>query len=173
MRCLTDDEVMRQLEQWGVRFNEKGEEELGEYGSRLRFRVPPEAGRRTALSRVMSLWFKQDPDVLLVIDEWGLFPACEDLNLFTRLRQSYGEGRSLREAPGHLLRADERDALRSLVALMLYFLWGGSLLSRTLGLLVQISHDETIGVYAKDAARLEEIRGDLRSFKVVEVEVAK
>lgn len=173
MRFLTDVEVARQLEQWGVKFNEKGEEELGEYAARLRFRVPPEAGRKTALSRVMSLWFKQDGDVLLVIDEWGLFPACEDLNLFTRLRQSYGEGRSLDSAPGHLVEADERDALRSLVALMLYFVWGGSLLSRTLGLLVQISHDETIGVYARDAARLEEIRSDLKSFKVVEVDVAQ
>ncbi|HEY3444988.1 MAG TPA: hypothetical protein VGK67_01440 [Myxococcales bacterium] len=173
MRFLTDDEVTRQLEQWGVKFNEKGEEELGEYGARLRFRVPPEAGRRTALSRVMSLWFKQDGDVLLVIDEWGLYPACEDLNLFTRFRQSYGEGRNLREAPGHLIKADEREALRSLVALMLYFVWGGSLLSRTMGLLVQISHDDTIGVFAKDAARLEEIRSDLQSFKVVEVEAAK
>lgn len=38
---------------------------------------------------------------LLWITEWGVWPSSENLHLYYRLRQSYGDYRLLNEAPGH------------------------------------------------------------------------
>src|ERR1041384_3461789 len=38
---------------------------------------------------------------LLQVTTWGVWPSSENLHLFYRLRESYGERRLLNEAPGH------------------------------------------------------------------------
>src|SRR5689334_17159602 len=39
---------------------------------------------------------------LLWVTTWGAWPSSENLHLYYRLRQSYGDRRLLEEAPGHL-----------------------------------------------------------------------
>jgi hypothetical protein len=40
--------------------------------------------------------------VLLFITEWGIWGSSENLHLYYKLRQSYGDQRLLHEEPGHL-----------------------------------------------------------------------
>jgi hypothetical protein len=111
--------------------------------------IPPDSGRKTALSKLIASFFDTDDEALLWINEFGIWESSEDRNLFDRFRRSLGEDSPLHEKPGHIFRSSELSDVSSLLAMVLYFIWGAVLYSPAKGLLVKISHDEFITMHAR------------------------
>jgi hypothetical protein len=111
--------------------------------------VPPDSGRKTALSRTIASLFKDDDEALLWINEVGIWPSSEDRFLFDGFRRSLGEESPLPAKPGHLFSRDDLAPVASLVALVLYFVWGAILYSPARALVIKISHDELISVFVR------------------------
>ena len=63
------------------------------------------------------------PDSLVWFTEWGVWPSSERPHIFARLRESYGEMRSLSEAPAQVFESHESEDLVSFVTLGVLFLW--------------------------------------------------
>ena len=126
--------------------------------------IPSDSGHKTALSRVIASFFENDDEALLWIHEFGIWPSSEDWHLFEALRQSLGEQSTLSDKPGHLFSSSDLTAVRSLVALVLYFIWGAILYSPATGLVVKISHDEFLSVYVRDRKDASNVTDSLKKF---------
>jgi len=123
-----------------------GPDELAHDQPAVTFKIPVDAGRKTALARVLLGLLKDDQEAMLYIDEWGVFPSCEDTVLFDAFRRSLGTERPLIELPGQIFDANEFRYAQSLVGMVLYFFWGGLLVSGSGRLVVRVSHDEWLGL---------------------------
>src|ERR1700747_1385756 len=76
-----------------------------------------------------SLMFRNP--ALVWITEWGIWGSSENLHLYYKLRQSYGDLRLLHEAPGHLFLGHESEDLASFLQLAMLNGWGGYILPHT------------------------------------------
>lgn len=117
---------------------------------RLRVPVPPDSGAKTAISRELALLLRGHGEVMVLIDEYGIWPTAEDRNLFDRFRQSCGVVDPVELKPGCLFVSASVD-LGSLLALILYFVWGATVSVGDGTVQVRISHDEMLEVYAADS----------------------
>jgi hypothetical protein len=116
----------------------------------IRFSIPADSGRKTALSRQIVSLFSADEEALLWINEFGIWPSSEDRNLFKHFRESLGEASSLQNKPAHIFRRSELDDVASLLGMVLFFFWGAVMYSPARGLLVEISHDEYVVIHARN-----------------------
>lgn len=112
--------------------------------------IPADSGHKTALSRAIVSFFDTDNEALLWINEFGIWESSEDRNLFEGFRRSLGEHSPLRDKPGHIFSSSDLSNVGSLVAMILYFVWGGILYSPAKSLAINISHDEYISVFARN-----------------------
>lgn len=90
---------------------------------RTRYRTPADAGRKTALARVLASLLPSGSDSLMWITGHSVWPSSENLELFYGYRRSLGESRSLSNVPGHLAADGDRASAECIVALALYFSW--------------------------------------------------
>jgi len=127
------------------------------YKTRIPYAIPPDSGRKTALSRTLASLFGEQQEALLWINEFGIWPSSEDRHLFAGFRRSLGDQSPLPEKPGHIFSTDDLDTVGSLLAMVLYFCWGAIVVSGTGGVLVRIVHDEQIHIYARNAVELSSI----------------
>jgi hypothetical protein len=105
--------------------------------------LPKDSGAKVAIARTIANTFLEAGTAIFWITEAGIWPSSEHIDLFTRYRLSYGETRSLSEAPVHIFESmKDKDAFSSILCLSLFFIWGAELtdLDRTRAL--TISHDE-------------------------------
>ena len=93
------------------------------------------------LAKTLVSWLGNFESCLLWINEYGIWPSSEDLHLYYRLRTSYGDGRRLREAPGHLFSGDEKADLVSCLNLAIQFGWGGHIVPKPAATRIVFSHD--------------------------------
>lgn len=77
----------------------------------------------------------------LWVVEYGIWPSRENMHLFYRIRSSYGEGREINLAPGHLFSDYETADLITYVDLLLQFGWGAHLLQARSFPSIFFSHD--------------------------------
>ena len=124
----------------------------------LSFRIPADSGEKTALSRKLISYLDTDDEMLLWINEWGIWPSSENINLFDGFRRSLGEYSSLKEKPGHIFSRSDIETIESLLSMVLYFFWGAILISSTGNIIVKISHDEIIDIFVKDKKSLSNIQ---------------
>ena len=110
------------------------------YPFQIRFAIPKDTGRKTALARELTA-VMHDRILMLWVTEWSVFPSCENLDLFYGYRRFLGEARTLTEAPGHVFEKHERTQAFSLFSLALYFFWDASLINDQ-GSWVSVDHDE-------------------------------
>lgn len=89
-------------------------------------------------------------ECLLWVTESGVWPSSENLHLFYRLRESYGEHRPLADAPGHLFLQHEKADLTTFVAMALLSGWDFYLLPTPIYAAAFVSHDEFADLYASD-----------------------
>jgi hypothetical protein len=87
--------------------------------------------------------------VLLWITEWGIWPSSENLHLYYKLRQSYGDPRLLHEMPGHLFLGHESEDLASFLQVAMLNGWGGYILTQADYVNAFFSHDEYIDFFAQ------------------------
>src|ERR1035437_8906535 len=67
----------------------------------VRVPYPPDSGKKVYLARLLYSLVAPDPETLLLVDDWAVWPSSQHMPLFTRFRQALGENRPLIEAPGH------------------------------------------------------------------------
>lgn len=96
--------------------------------------------------------------VLLWITGWGIFPSSENLHLYYRLRQSYGDYRLLDEAPGHFFLQYEMHDLTSFLQLSMLNGWDGYVLGHNDAASVFFSHDECVDFYSAHQSLLDDIK---------------
>ena len=83
-----------------------------------------------------------ESDTLVWFTEWGVWPSGERPHLFSRLRASYGETRSLIEVPAHVFARSEVEEAISFVTLGVLFLWDVYVVGASGKRLLHFSHDE-------------------------------
>jgi hypothetical protein len=123
---------------------------VSEQSSRMRlvnaaYSTPRDSGRKTALSRLFAYMLGRSTDVCVYISLWGVW--VENLDLFYGYRRSFGESRTLMEAPVHVFSLSEQDAFVSILSMVFYFLWDATVFDIEGKALVRISHDEWIEVF--------------------------
>jgi hypothetical protein len=106
----------------------------------------------------------------LWVKEFGIFPSNENLHLYYRLRQSYGDFRLLREAPGHLFLEYEDADLASFLQLGIVSGWDMHVFpelaygERDTARAV-ICHDEWISLHHRQDWAIKEWRESLQQAK--------
>jgi len=136
-----------------------------------RYATPEDAGARVALCR--SLWesiVHGQPEALLWVTEWGVWPSGEHLPLIQTLRTAHGESRPLIEAPGLHFRASDDDAAFSFFILSALFLWDCYLLAPSGESGAFLSHDEFLRVFARSPDALFGLERRLASFELEPLE---
>ncbi len=134
------------------------------------YHIDPDSGAKALLAKAIASHFSEFGESMVWIDEWGIWPSAEIWHLFNAFRESLGEPRvvieevgdvftrregendPLSERPGHLFLPGDVHEMASLLALVLYFVWGAVVVSSSGELIFRISHDEWIDVYAKGEA---------------------
>lgn len=136
------------------------------YTHSVTYHLPIDAGKKTALARVLSRSIDARQQGLLWITAWGIFPSSENMALFDAYRRSLGENRPIHETPGHVFDQSDLQQIECLLDLALYFYWDTSLFDGAGTIAVRTSHDEWISVYAKDEGRLKQFDRDLQGLKL-------
>jgi len=114
--------------------------------------------RLTWVSRFIASYLAPFDECLLWVTTWGVWGSSENLHLFYRLRESYGERRQLEAAPGHLfLRYEEAD-LATFIQLALLFGWDFYLLPSPTYRTAFVSHDEFVQFCTDDEEAAEAAR---------------
>jgi hypothetical protein len=108
--------------------------------------------RLTWLSRAIAEYLEPFDECLLWVTLWGVWGSSENLHLYYRLRESYGDRRQLSAGPGHLFAVHEDSDLATFVQLGLMFGWDFYLLTSPISQMAFVSHDEFIQIYADHAA---------------------
>jgi hypothetical protein len=106
------------------------------------FDIPHDAGQRVALVAGHLDERSFGGTSLVWFTEWGIWPSGERQHIFYRFRASYGEIRTLSDAPAHLLVSNERDDLLSLVTIGVLFLWDVYVVADDASVSLHYSHDE-------------------------------
>ena len=135
----------------------------------VRFDIGEPARAPIALARTFVDWFGKFGDCLLWVSEYGIWSSREDLNIYYRLRGSYGDHRQLGEAPGHLFLGHEKADLASYLSLVIQFGWGAHLLAGPTWTYMFVSHDGWV-VVASDVFR-ERILADLKDLSLEYAEI--
>jgi len=107
--------------------------------------LPKDSGAKVGLARIIGNTFLDRGSCFLWITGTGVWPSAEHMDVFTRYRLSFGEQRSVAEAPVHFFEpTDDRSALISVLSLALFFAWDVEIVSEDRSSAVTISHDEWI-----------------------------
>lgn len=86
-------------------------------------------------------WMGDFSDCLLWIHEYGIWPSREDLNLYYRLRRSFGNFSHLRNEPGHLFLGHEKSDLATYLSLVIQYGWGAHVVPAPCCGYFYVSHD--------------------------------
>jgi len=115
------------------------------------FKITDDSGTKTNISRAIgTLVTNYSYESLLWINEYGIWPSCEDVNLFNGFRRSLGENEPIYIKPGHLFRIEDIDNIQSIIAMILYFVWGAFIITESKDIVIRISHDEYIDIYSNE-----------------------
>lgn len=126
-----------------------------------RIGYPTEPHRVFAIARWIANSLTYRRPTLVWITEWGIWESSENLHLYYRLRNSYGDLRLLHEAPGHLFLGHESEDLASFLQIAMLNGWGGYILTQADYVNAFFSHDEYIDFFAKPSGNLQEVREEL------------
>jgi hypothetical protein len=161
MEIIDKEKTMKWLSSKGL-LDSKGSLSFSGFSKPVSYRIPTASGKKTVLSRVITSLFDSETESLLWIDEWGIWPSCEDWTLFEGFRKSLGESTKLYEKPGHIFSKQDLGAITSLVAMVLYFCCGAVIVPTTKSFIIKISHDEFIDIYSQDKEVLIQIKSIIK-----------
>jgi hypothetical protein len=133
-------------------------------GTSIRFSVEEAPYAAIALARKFASWLGDFTDCELCVTEFGIWPSREDLNLYRRLRLSYGDQQHLADAPGHLFNASEPDDLSTFLAIAIQFGWGGYVVPKPCAVSMFLSHDGWISVASHHGSQ--KIEADLNVLEI-------
>lgn len=128
------------------------------------YSIPRDSGAKTALSRVFAYLLLRKPSVCIYVSGWGVWGSSENLDLFYGYRRSFGEKRTLMEAPVHLFEQSEEDTFVSILCMVFYFVWDAWVFDVEGKALVRISHDEWLEVRTDDEDARKEFASELERY---------
>jgi hypothetical protein len=82
-----------------------------------RIQYPAEPYRVFSVAHWVASVLTYRKPALLFVTEWDIGPSSENWHLYYKLRQTYGDNRLLRDAPGHLFLEHEAEDLASFLQL--------------------------------------------------------
>ena len=140
---LTDQEARSWCEQHGIAVDASQGPDVSRWGGGTIFSIPEETHARVDLPQVLypSTW-DISGSVLVWTGDWGVWPSCEHMPLFTRFRQALGEPRPLSESNAQLFEPSEAQDGQSYAMLHCLFLWDCWVISADGTYIVHFSHDE-------------------------------
>jgi hypothetical protein len=142
MRTLTHEEAESWMIHKSVDLNMAG------YNHIQTEAIPNDSGKKNYLARELSN-LEYGNECLLNIDEYGIWPSSENIELFEGYRKSIGIDENLTEKPAHLIAYSEKTELYCLLCMVLYFCWGALLITENANEIIRISHDECIDLLIK------------------------
>ena len=130
----------------------------------VRLDIPQSYAQLSWFCRHLEQSLRPRDGCLLWVTDWGIWGSSENLHLYYRLRQSYGDRRLLREAPAHFFLEYEAADLVSFVAVGIQCGWDMHLLPFTGYARAFISHDEFVEFASDDhnPNLVEEFAAELR-----------
>lgn len=123
-----------------------------------RYAIPEDTGVKNMLARSLAEAMTAEPGGMFFIGEINIWPSSEHWDLFDGYRASLGETRSVHDAPCHEIESGDQPRLHSLIALVLYFVCGGLLIHPSGTIVVEISHDEWLCVWAQNKSDLRNLQ---------------
>ena len=120
-----------------------------------------DSGAKVSMARFLFSLVAPDPETLILVDDWEVWPSSQHMPLFARFRQALGEPRPLGESPGHLASAGESDDAVSIIAASLFFIWDCYGISSSGRDAFYISHDEFCFFASRDQSVAEQVRASL------------
>ena len=128
------------------------------------YSIPPDSGKKTALSRLFAYLLLRSPNVCIYVSGWGVWGSSENLDLFYGYRRSFGENRTLMEAPVHLFERSEEDTFVSILSMAFYFVWDAWVFDTEGKALLRISHDEWLEARTDDEEARKEFATELEKY---------
>lgn len=123
---------------------------------RRSFHAPDGAAPVHAVFRAWVSWLTADrADLLVWVDEYGVWESSEDWNLYYRWRRSAGDSGLIKDSSGHHFGAHETDDAVSLLLMARLFGWGFRAVARDARRALRIDHDGHGLVVAADKAALD------------------
>lgn len=123
---------------------------------------PKDSGRKVWFAKHLLSLVDREPEALLLIDDWAVWPSCQHEPLFTRFREALGENRPLIEAPGHLIESTDDENAQSVVVTALLFMWDCYGISSSGRDAFFFSHDEYCIFVSRDIEVLNHVVSELQ-----------
>jgi hypothetical protein len=147
MRCLTPAECAEWCRRHGYPLateetNGRAVPDVRRQFMEIRLTSFGDMGELVARARQVLDWMSGSGDLLLWLHHWSVWSSTQHMPLFTRLRESVGEHRSLAEAPGQLITQAQIDDGISVLAIALWFLWDCTIFSERRGPVFFCSFDD-------------------------------
>ena len=117
-----------------------------------------DSGGKIGMARFLYSLVRPEPETLLLVDEWAVWPSSQHMPLFTRFRQALGESRPLIETPGHLVCASDSNDDVSIIVTSLLFIWDCYGISSSGRDAFYISHDEVCYFASLDSSVATRVR---------------
>ena len=150
MRCLSAEESRSRCGEI-VRLDPAGRP-LHPHREALYVRAPlPALTGLTSFCQQLERSLQPREACLLWITDWGIWRSSENLHLYYRLRQSYGDTSLLDEAPGHLFLDYEAADLVSFLEVGIICGWDIHLIPLVGYARAFVSHDEFVEFAADEA----------------------
>ncbi len=150
MWCIGEEESRQWCLGRGIKLNGKGVPIADEDWQGDTFSLREAWPSLTGFSRMLATQLEPFDECLLWVTQWGVFPSSENLHLFYRMRNGYGENRQLFHAPGHLFLKHERADLATFIQLSVINCWDFYLAPAPSWKGAFVSHDEAVDFYADD-----------------------
>ncbi len=128
--------------------------------------IPTAYDKMAWFARLIASSFTTFDQCLLWVTAHGQNPSNENLHLFYRLRQTYGDNRLLEEAPGHVFHNYEIQDLATFVQLAILSGWDIHLLPANEAVTAFLSRDEWVEFYVKEEPQLAHIKRQLDELKL-------
>jgi hypothetical protein len=128
------------------------------------YSIPPDSGKKTALSRLFAYLLLRNSNVCIYVSGWGVWGSSENLDLFYGYRRSFGENRLLIEAPVHVFERSEENTFVSILSMAFYFLWDVWVFDIEGKALIRISHDEWLQIRTDDEDPSKEFVTELEKY---------
>lgn len=164
MRFLTRDQGEEWLAASGLPALDESERSW-EFGLEAQYGLPTDAGRKTALARLLVAPIDDNKlRGMLWITAHGIWPSSENVELFYAIRRGFGESRRLSEIPCHVFDHTAAVAAECLLDVTLYFSWDARLYLPNSATIIKFSHDEILEVHSKTAIECATLIEGLKRF---------
>jgi len=131
-------------------------------------RYPDEAYRYFNLSLILSRHCLSPltpfEACLLWVENPMIWPSSNNLHLYYRLRQSYGDFRLIHQAPGHSFQGHEQSDLATFMHIGMLFGWEMHAVPQHGDIQISFSHDECVDISIQDKNTSTELIKELTEF---------